>query len=369
MNYTKTINPLHFEDLDPHRFEDLVRQIIYDFKDWKSIEATGRMGADDGIDILAVETKVVSTDEIKKEFRVEELTWIIQCKREKTISPKKIIKIIENDIDKQGEIPYGYIIVASSNFSKKARDNFKYRLNEYGVQEFYLFGKSELEDILFQPKYDHLLFAYFGLSIQKRKRSIKSKLSSNYILKKRLFKVVGGLEELQNKIVLIKDASAENYPFIVKDKITTWRYYECALYEPVNCISFFTKKHMAYLDFIKKEWDIIEVYDESFPQYPQLFGLSEEFYEGLNANYYKAFEQWDKVDAIKKGWFYEVKSIPFERILLIDEIGDKFNTEIQLTVDFKNGDPFELRTFHYLLNLNSSDFLKCEVGKKIEFFK
>ena len=37
---TKTLNPLHFEDLEPHRFEDLVRQIIYDFKEWSLLEPT-----------------------------------------------------------------------------------------------------------------------------------------------------------------------------------------------------------------------------------------------------------------------------------------------------------------------------------------
>lgn len=29
---TKTIGPLHFEDLEPKRFEDLVRQLAYDFR-------------------------------------------------------------------------------------------------------------------------------------------------------------------------------------------------------------------------------------------------------------------------------------------------------------------------------------------------
>lgn len=38
---TKTLNPIHFEDLEPHRFEDLIRQLLYDFKNWKSLEATG----------------------------------------------------------------------------------------------------------------------------------------------------------------------------------------------------------------------------------------------------------------------------------------------------------------------------------------
>jgi hypothetical protein len=42
---TRTLGPIHFEDLDPRRFEDLVRELAYDFRDWQSIEATGRGGA------------------------------------------------------------------------------------------------------------------------------------------------------------------------------------------------------------------------------------------------------------------------------------------------------------------------------------
>jgi hypothetical protein len=38
---TRTIGPLHFEDLDPHRFEDLVRQLAYHFRSWEALEAIG----------------------------------------------------------------------------------------------------------------------------------------------------------------------------------------------------------------------------------------------------------------------------------------------------------------------------------------
>lgn len=43
---TRTLNPLPFQDLEPHRFEDLVRQLAYDLRRWKSLEATGRGGSD-----------------------------------------------------------------------------------------------------------------------------------------------------------------------------------------------------------------------------------------------------------------------------------------------------------------------------------
>ena len=52
---TKTINPLHFEDREPHRFEDLVRRLLYGYREWKDIEATGWGGSDEGFDIRAWE--------------------------------------------------------------------------------------------------------------------------------------------------------------------------------------------------------------------------------------------------------------------------------------------------------------------------
>jgi hypothetical protein len=47
-NITRTYGVIHFEDLAPERFEDLIRELVYDFRDWQSIEATGKGGGDDG---------------------------------------------------------------------------------------------------------------------------------------------------------------------------------------------------------------------------------------------------------------------------------------------------------------------------------
>lgn len=52
---SRTYNTLHFEDLEPHRFADMVRQLIYDFREWSDIQAVGRSGADKGVDIRAIE--------------------------------------------------------------------------------------------------------------------------------------------------------------------------------------------------------------------------------------------------------------------------------------------------------------------------
>ena len=193
---SRTLNPLHFEDLEPHRFEDLVRQLAYDYRAWSSIEATGRGGADDGIDIRAFESSVVpevldEEDEAPLGLPTPGRLWIFQCKREKRITPKQVERYVQESITGE-QVPYGFILAAACDFSKKSYDAFRAALIGTGVQEFHLWGKAELEDMLFQPKNDPLLFAYFGISLQTRKRSRQSELRAVLAWRKR----VGRTQEL-----------------------------------------------------------------------------------------------------------------------------------------------------------------------------
>ena len=85
---SRTISQLHFEDLEPHKFEDVVRGLLYDFRDWQSIEPTGKKGSDDGFDVRAWEkVRIVENededDKSKGEHPMEGNLWMIQCKREK----------------------------------------------------------------------------------------------------------------------------------------------------------------------------------------------------------------------------------------------------------------------------------------------
>jgi len=195
---TRTYGPIHFEDLEPHRFEDLIRELIYDYKDWQSIESTGRTGGDEGFDSRAYEkVEIISREESENDEEIEEIhpmegnLWMIQGKRQKQIGPKKIKSILE-DISVKNP-PYGYILAASTDFSKKAYDIFREELKKKGVMEFYLWGKGELEDMLHLPKNDRILFTFFGISLVSKRRSrttlIKdSRLSPDY--KEKLSEIV-----------------------------------------------------------------------------------------------------------------------------------------------------------------------------------
>ncbi len=156
---TKTTNPLHFEDLEPHRFEDLIRQLVQDLRSWDKLEPTGRLGADEGYDARGVE---VVSGTSGHEGRL----WQIQCKREKSITPKRIAAYLEEMIPSGATVPHGVMLAAPCDFSKKARDVFTDELRRRGVREFYLWGKADIEDLLYRPNNDHLLYAYFGISLQ-----------------------------------------------------------------------------------------------------------------------------------------------------------------------------------------------------------
>ena len=100
---TRTLGPLHFEDLEPRRFEDLVRQLIYDFRSWRALEATGRSGSDDGFDargfeIIDVGVPLPADDDQDEELEELQTTtdriWLIQCKRERSITPAKLRKYL-----------------------------------------------------------------------------------------------------------------------------------------------------------------------------------------------------------------------------------------------------------------------------------
>ncbi len=259
---TRTLGPIHFEDLDPHRFEDLIRQLAYDFRPWQSIESTGRGGADDGFDVRAYEELRAATRPTEDDPEPEDVphpmegnVWMIQCKREKEVGPKKVASIISDAVDPANP-PYGYILAAPVHFSKAAHDKFREELRGRGVMEFYLWGAGELEDMLYQPKNDHVLFAFFGISLTTRRRSRASEIRSVVSVKNKLLRVLG--EDPRHKSVLVRDLNDDKYPYDEDcrdfDKRPPWKTYSVSSLHPLGLVVS-VGKYFAYLDRRRKEWD------------------------------------------------------------------------------------------------------------------
>lgn len=334
---TRTYGPIHFEDLDPNRFEDLVRELIYDYKDWQTIEATGRSGSEEGFDIRAYEkiyrTQQPENDEVDESVEethpMEGNLWMIQGKREKEIGPKRIQEILA-DVDSKNP-PYGYILAASANFSKKSYDVFREELRKRGVMEFYLWGKAELEDMLHLPKNDRILFTFFGVSLVSRRRSRVTEIRQVVINKNKLFRIFGDRSDFY-QAVLIRDSKDTHYPYKAeykdfKDR-PRWREYRAIDHYPTGLIVAL-RKHFAYIDVEKKEYDFTEATNLIFLESDS----SEDRAEQQKVQE-KVENYWEYLPRRNQAKFIRNGLIRYDEILVIDDKGDTWYKFPHIFVDF-----------------------------------
>lgn len=337
---TKTLNPLHFEDLEPHRFEDLIRQLAYDFREWSNLEATGRSGGDDGFDIRGREVIGMSEDETEQDDIVaQERIWLIQCKREKTITPKKLTGYAHDVLLDQSEPIYGVIFAAACNFSKKARDQFIAKIREHGVQEFQLWGRAELEDMLFQPKNDHLLFAYFQISLRVRMRTTKTLIRSRLATKRKVMAAIGnGARDFRP--VLLRDPREDRYPcsedipdFTMSPK---WKVlYFTGLYH--SGLKFLGTKFYAYLADDHVHFDIARCFNNTNTAHLDPWTDAEDQQEQRQ----RVELVWNRIPEQNRGHLTETVYLPYDRILAIDDHGDNIFDEPHIYIEFDpDGVPF-----------------------------
>lgn len=353
---TRTLNPLHFEDLEPHRFEDLVRQLAYQFRTWRTIEATGRPGADEGIDIRAAEIvgqaePEPSGDEPEEsvEPHVVDRLWIFQCKRERTLGPAAVRRIIQDAIPAGGSAPYGFVLAAACDLSLRARNELHEEARARGVQEIQVWGKAELEDMLFLPANDHLLFAYFNISLQVRRRSLRTELRSRLATKRALIRALGGTLD-STLTLLLRDPREERYPH--EDDISDfaefprWRYATCVGHRPPDHLMCVIRKHFAYVDDAGEHWDAMF----GFADIPCATDVDPRRAvrdrDRMNLRW-RFMNYWNNhVGDRNRGFLSVMRTVHYDRILAIDEHGDSAHSGVQLLVEFdREHGPFEPATY------------------------
>lgn len=335
---SRTLGPLHLEDLEPHRFEDLVRQLAYDFRDWQQIEATGRTGSDEGFDARAWEKRDLTSVDEDSDIEDEEqnassamsgIQWLIQCKREKAIGPKKLSDYIKALPTASDEGLHGIIFAAATDFSMEARRAGLDAARDSGFHEVVFWGKGEIEDQLYQPKNDHLLFAYFGISLQVRRRSARANVRSRLAAKRKAKRVL-----YEGQTVLIRFADDDRYPYLDEDSEKSrglrgnWliaEFQRCT----AHGLRFLAGRHRAYFDAESGEWDFARFPNDAIRHWDDPWLENEKFQS-----------QTKQVDEILKGIpeqhhaTFELQAfVPYDRLIEIDAEGDEFCEHPHIFVD------------------------------------
>ncbi|MDG3821086.1 hypothetical protein L5B88_29235 [Pseudomonas aeruginosa] len=334
---TRTTNPLPFQDLEPKRFEDLVRQLAYDFRPWRRLEATGRSGADEGFDARALEivnpvseARLLDDEEDEAEADDAVLSsadrlWLIQCKRERAIGPTKAASYL-GDIILPADPPlYGLVFAAACDFSKKTRDTIFGWCREKGIEEVHIWGRGELEDMLFQPKNDNLLFAYFGISVAIRRRTQSTQLRAEIATKRKLKRTI----MTSSAEVLVRDPDASQYPIVEDGKEPNlWRTFvpeELSHYGLMMSLGW----HCAYIDIETGEWDAADVVKNHYSQNP--WRIEDPKRQRLAE---EASRIWHDFPDTHRGWLKVSGFIPYRNILAIDDLGDEIFNGTHLYVPF-----------------------------------
>lgn len=313
MNPTRTTNRIHFEDMDPLRFEDLALAMVYRASRWIEINHHGRSGSDQGIDIHA-------TEEIENNTT---RTWFIQCKRYKKISKNELTKVITEATKREGQGPDILLLVLACDVSKTAYDHFIDQAKKANINRAVIWSASILETKLYSEHHD-LLFAYFGISLSAEKR---------------------------NRIATVKRN--------IRMKEKMWRDFIAKSYDPNETLK------RPYKKFSSSEIIIHSIDDNFYPEPdPNAIGISPWFkvepynfyHNGLEVTLsiekaiFSEGNEWDIVrynEKPRKEKYLEanvfvIGRIPFENIIDYDVSGDEYYNSPHIYCDFKNGgQPYE----------------------------
>jgi hypothetical protein len=345
---TKSYHPLPFEHLEPKRFEDLVRQLVYDFRRWRQLEATGRAGADDGFDARGYE--IVGSDDETVEDGDDDMgglahaadrLWLVQCKREKNIGPTKLIAYLDTITHEQRGQLHGMIFAAACSFSKKARDAFRAWCIENRINEFYLLGSSEIEDLLYLPKNDHLLFAYFGISLQIRKQRATTEIRRLVSLKRKLNRHIP-LDSHFGKAILLRDPSDSRYPETEGRGLAEGKF----LWLPTNSMGIgalglrvVMRRHWAFFDYETGHWDIASRVNLNIPYEQENHWFAEQVSEDHESSIENLRVFWSSLPRGNQFNLLLVGSIEYSEIIEIDDVGDNTLKIPTVFVGFREGVP------------------------------
>jgi Restriction endonuclease len=380
---TRTLHPLPFEHLEPKRFEDLVRQLAYDFRPWRALEATGTGGADDSFDIRGWEVVgsqlLVEEGEDEENTREERLAvendrlWLIQCKRELEIGPKKLASYVDAIPEEEAKKLYGVIIAASCTFSKKARDQFRERCAALGVRECHLWSRSELEDMLFQPKNDGILFAYFGFSLTIRRRTIVSQVRAKLAAKRKAVRAFESHSFISRPVLLL-DVNSE-YPYRDHKKVPlnelTWRKVIAIEHYPGG-IKMQISTFSAYIGSDEKSWDIAPFVDEAL-RADECFWTSVEERDVYRSRLSELQNFMEQLPRECRANCEVIGYLPYERIIDIDGYGDNLTSCPIIYIEFVKPGLLGISADAIIkprpfLNTDEPNKPRLERGKPIELY-
>jgi hypothetical protein len=309
---TRTINPLHFEDLDARRFEDLALALVYRLRQWEDIHHDGRVGGDAGVDIRAVEKLVDAS------LR----HWAVQCKRYKSFAAAEAKAVVAEAIRGAATPPDVLLLVVGCDVSHLTRTAFEAEAAAAGVGTAMLWTASKLEAMLYAEHSD-LLFGYFGISVARRERSREGDIKRGLTMKRKLTKLFP--PNCGHPDIIIRSIDDEFYPEVDAEpegRISGWFSTEFGGHYHSG-IELILRVEEIIVDRSDGRWAFVDHLDPVARTHG-----SDKSFDPARYTLMKVFT---------------VARIPFCNIVEVDEEGDEYYRDVHLYCRFADGGtPYEV---------------------------
>lgn len=318
--------PQQIKRFDPDRFADLVTQLVYGFRNWERIEPKRDLENGHRIEMRAVEASqdLGNLNDIEERRESYLRLWHVQCTSESRIGPKTVDEIAP-ELVQGNETPYGVVLAAPTSFSRQTRETFRRSLSSAGVRETHLWGLDELENFLHQPENDQLLFAYFGVSLQVRRRRLATDLQRRFSTKRQLAHIFGTPDDpVQTHGLLIRDPEAPGYPTMddlegFSDDVPPWIVAEFGGWGEPDHLPIVAKRFDAWFKPDEGTYDYVPLCDHTARNY-NLYRTQHDVEQTEVCDrirqYMRTIPEDERAYFELRGWIH------FDDILLVDDIGD-----------------------------------------------
>ena len=230
------------------------------------------------------------------------------------------------------------------NFSKKSIDAFHDWCSTKGIQEFHLWGHAAIEDFLYQPKNDHLLFAYFGLSHSIGHQKVSSSIRRVVSLKRKLKTLLP--EAFPGTQIVLRDVTDDRYPDTQGQGLLAGGFLWLPCYAKgiaQQGLRVLIRQHWAYYDYKRDVWDFASGINLAIPEprkNPWYDAQVDEDCEIRSKRENDLSQFWSKLPTLGQQRVSLFAHIDYDDIIEIDDVGDDLLEGVPtIFVNFGNYEP------------------------------
>jgi hypothetical protein len=257
------------------------------------------------------------------------------------LGPTKLIRYLESIPTNSLQNLHGLIFASPCTFSKRAIDVFHDWCSRKGIVEFYLWGRDEIEKLLYHSENDQLLFAYFGPSVSIHRQKLSSLIHQQVALKRRLKQLFpGGLLPL-----VLRDVADDRYPDTKGCGLTAKKHlwlpcFAKGITQEGLCI--LIRQHWAYYDARHQLWDFASAVNLAIPEYPTNPWYEVQIEEAVEIREKRKREIrafWSKLPANSQHYVVFFAQVRYQDIIEIDDVGDDLIEAPTIFLNFVDSEP------------------------------